>query len=118
MVVSGHATTIASFQRRLWYHVLNRAVGRLRIFGNTRLRGLRRGDRGGQSPSADASVGVVRPVEHCISCFAARRWRLSEFMRWLGDAHATLHAAHRTAGTGPLYQGRFKSFPIQEDDHL
>ena len=28
------------------------------------------------------------------------------------------HAAHRTAGTGPLYQGRFKSFPIQEDDHL
>jgi putative transposase len=28
------------------------------------------------------------------------------------------HAAHRTAGTGPLYQGRFKSFPIQEDAHL
>ena len=28
------------------------------------------------------------------------------------------HAAHRTTGTGPLYQGRFKSFPIQEDDHL
>ena len=28
------------------------------------------------------------------------------------------HAAHRTAGTGPLYQGRFKSFPIQEHEHL
>ncbi len=28
------------------------------------------------------------------------------------------HAAHGTAGTGPLYQGRFKSFPIEEDDHL
>lgn len=28
------------------------------------------------------------------------------------------HAAHRTADTGPLYQGRFKSFPIQEDEHL
>ena len=24
----------------------------------------------------------------------------------------------QTAGTGPLYQGRFKSFPIQEDEHL
>src|SRR5438067_896792 len=23
-----------------------------------------------------------------------------------------------TAGTGPLYQGRFKSFPIQQDDHF
>ena len=44
---------------------------------------------------------------------------LSEFMRWLTVTHTQRwHAAHRTAGTGPLYQGRFKSFPIQEDDHL
>ena len=44
---------------------------------------------------------------------------LSEFMRWLSVTHAQRwHAAHRTAGTGPLYQGRFKSFPIEEDDHL
>jgi putative transposase len=28
------------------------------------------------------------------------------------------HAAHRTSGAGPLYQGRFKSFPIEDDDHL
>jgi putative transposase len=27
------------------------------------------------------------------------------------------HAHHHTAGTGPVYQGRFKSFPIQEDEH-
>ena len=44
---------------------------------------------------------------------------LSEFMRWLTVTHTQRwHAAHRTAGTGPLYQGRFKSFPIQEDDHF
>ncbi len=44
---------------------------------------------------------------------------LSEFMRWLTVTHTQRwHAAHRTSGTGPLYQGRFKSFPIQEDDHL
>src|SRR5207249_3264064 len=24
----------------------------------------------------------------------------------------------RTGGSGPLYQGRFKSFPVQEDEHL
>lgn len=40
-------------------------------------------------------------------------------MRWLTVTHTQRwHAAHRTAGTGPLYQGRFKSFPIQEDEHL
>ena len=44
---------------------------------------------------------------------------LSEFMRWLTVTHTQRwHAAHHTSGTGPLYQGRFKSFPIQQDDHL
>jgi putative transposase len=28
------------------------------------------------------------------------------------------HAHHHTAGTGPLHQGRFKSFQFQEDEHL
>ena len=27
------------------------------------------------------------------------------------------HAVHGTSGTGPLYQGRFKSFPVQNDEH-
>jgi putative transposase len=31
-------------------------------------------------------------------------------MRW--------HVAHNTVGRGHLYQGRFKSFPIQEDEHF
>src|SRR6202040_1231959 len=44
---------------------------------------------------------------------------LSEFMRLLTVTHAQRwHAHHHSAGTGPLYQGRFKSFPVQEDDHL
>src|SRR6202040_691579 len=44
---------------------------------------------------------------------------LSEFMRLLTVTHTQRWHAHRhTAGTGPLYQGRFKSFPIQKDEHL
>jgi putative transposase len=44
---------------------------------------------------------------------------LSEFLRWLTGTHTQRYKAHyHTAGTGPLYQGRFKSFPIQEDEHL
>ena len=27
------------------------------------------------------------------------------------------HAHHHTEGTGPIYQGRFKSFPVQQDEH-
>jgi len=44
---------------------------------------------------------------------------LSEFLRWLTVTHTQRwHAHHHTSGTGPLYQGRFKSFPIQADEHL
>ncbi len=28
------------------------------------------------------------------------------------------HAHHRTAGTGHLHHGRFKSFPVHSDDHF
>jgi putative transposase len=31
-------------------------------------------------------------------------------MRW--------HAHHHTGGTGHLYQGRFKAFPVQSNEHL
>ncbi len=44
---------------------------------------------------------------------------VSEFMRWLTVTHTQRAHAHRhTAGTGHLYQGRFKSFPIESDEHL
>jgi hypothetical protein len=44
---------------------------------------------------------------------------LSEFLRWLTVTHTQrYHAHYHTSGTGPLYQGRFKSFPIEQDDHL
>jgi len=44
---------------------------------------------------------------------------LSEFMRWLTVTHTQRwHVHHRTTGTGHLYQGRFKSFPVQSDEHF
>src|SRR5262249_29849795 len=43
---------------------------------------------------------------------------LSEFLRWLTVTHTQRwHAQRHSAGTGPLYQGRFKSFPVQGDAH-
>lgn len=44
---------------------------------------------------------------------------LSEYMRWLTVTHTQrYHAFHESSGTGPLYQGRFKSFPVEQDDHF
>jgi putative transposase len=48
-----------------------------------------------------------------------RDGELSEILRWITVTHTQRwHAHHRTAGTGPVYQGRFKSFPVQTDAHF
>ena len=45
--------------------------------------------------------------------------QLTAFFRWLTHTHAMRwRVARRSVGNGPLYQGRFKSFPVQDDDHL
>jgi putative transposase len=103
------------------YHVLNRAVGRARMFGKNR----------DYEAFEEALVEAKRrlPMRVLAWCVLPNHWHLtlwprgdgdlSEFMRWMTVTHTQRwHAAHRTSGTGPLYQGRFKSFPIQEDEHL
>lgn len=45
--------------------------------------------------------------------------QVSEFFRWLTVTHTQRwHAHYHTSGSGHLYQGRFKSFPVESDDHL
>jgi putative transposase len=44
---------------------------------------------------------------------------LSEFMRWLTTTHARQYRVKtKSIGHGHLYQGSYKSFPIEEDQHL
>ena len=44
---------------------------------------------------------------------------LSHFMRWLTLTHTQRwHLEHGTTGCGHLYQGRFKSFPVQPNEHF
>jgi putative transposase len=69
------------------------------------------------------------PIRLFAYCIRSNHWHLvvwprkdgelSEFMRWLTVTHTQRwHAHFHTQGTGPLYQRRFKSFPIATDDHL
>ena len=44
---------------------------------------------------------------------------MSRFLRWISGTHTMrYHAHHHTSGEGHVYQGRFKSFPIQDDEHF
>lgn len=53
---------------------------------------------------------VVRPSSDDQVSDFFRRLTVTHTMRW--------HAHYRSSGTGHLYQGRFKSFPVQSDEHL
>jgi putative transposase len=45
--------------------------------------------------------------------------QLSDFVGWLTLTHTQRwHAHYHNTGSGHVYQGRFKSFPVQEDDHF
>jgi putative transposase len=44
---------------------------------------------------------------------------MSRFMGWVGGTHTMrYHAHYHTSGMGHVYQQRYKSFPIQDDEHL
>jgi len=44
---------------------------------------------------------------------------MSRFMGWIGGTHTMrYHAHYHTSGLGHVDQQRYKSFPIQDDDHF
>jgi len=48
-----------------------------------------------------------------------RDGEMSKFLRWITATHTMrYHAHYHTSGEGHVYQGRFKSFPIQDDSHF
>jgi putative transposase len=103
------------------YHVLNRAVGRVTLF-----------HKDGDYAAFEKVLRQAKawqPIRLLGYALMPNHWHLvlwpvgdgdlSEFLRWLTVTHAQrYHAHYHTAGTGPIYQGRFKSFPVQEDEHL
>jgi putative transposase len=62
---------------------------------------------------------VIMPNHFHLILWPDQDFQTSGFMQWLtGTQSQRWHAAHGTTGTGPLYQGRFKAFPIQCDHHF
>jgi putative transposase len=103
------------------YHVLNRAAGRRRIFEQP-------GDYGAfEVVLAEAHQRMaMRTLAYCLMpnhwhlvLWPRKDGDLSKFVSWFTLTHTQRwHARHGTAGTGHLYQGRFRAFPVQADDHF
>ena len=103
------------------YHVLNRGNGRMRLFHK---------DADYAAFERVLAQGLERyPVDLLTYCLMANHWHLvlrprtdeslGRFMGWVGVTHVRRHHAHyRTAGGGHLYQGRYKSFPVQEESYF
>lgn len=102
------------------YHVLNRANGRAAIFAR---------QRDYIAFEHILAEGLARmPMRLIGYCLMPNHWHLllqpyhdgdlSAFMKWVTMTHVQRwHLAHETVGEGHLYQGRFKSFPVQGASH-
>jgi putative transposase len=106
----------------LVYHTLNRANARLPLFQKD-------GDYAAFEKvlyEAHERFDDVRVLAYCIM---PNHWHLvlqpttdqglSRFLNWLTLTHTQRwHAHYHSAGSGHLYQGRFKSFPVESDAHF
>jgi putative transposase len=103
------------------YHALNRAAGQFRML---------RTEKDFAAMERVLAEALERVPTRLLSyCLMGTHWHLvlwpredgelSAFLNWLTLTHTQRwRHAHRTVGHGPLYQGRFKSFPVQSDEHV
>jgi putative transposase len=103
------------------FHVLNRGVDRKRIF-----------EKDGEYAAFDRIVEetvAVRAMRICAYCLMPNHWHfvlwpehdgdLAAFMQRLTITHVRCWQEHRhCVGYGHLYQGRYKSFPVDTDEYL
>lgn len=103
------------------YHVLNRAVGRFKIFStpNDYLLFLDVLHQAQKELDMRVLAYVLMPNHWHLALYPRLDGDLGLFMHKLTNAHTRkVHTQTGTIGTGPLYQGRYKSFLIEEDRHL
>jgi putative transposase len=103
------------------YHVINRANGRATLFN-------KEADYGHFESLLLEGIELIgmRILAYCImpnhwhlALYPVRDGDMSEFMRWITTTHVRQHRTQtKTIGHGHLYQGTYKSFPVETDKHL
>ena len=102
------------------YHVLNRGNGRMQIF---------RAPGDYQAFVELMLAGKQRAeIEMFGFCLMPNHWHLvlrprrdgdlAAYLSWLSNTHVKRYRAQYRGTSGHLYQGRYKSFPVQEDAYL
>lgn len=102
------------------YHVLNRGNNRMPIFH--------------KSQDYEAFIKLlVEGKEHAqielfSFCLMPNHWHLvlrpkedddmSAYLSWVTNTHVKRYRAHYSDTSGHLYQGRYKSFPVEDDEYL
>src|SRR5579872_1515018 len=103
------------------FHVLNRGVGRMRLFDSD-------ADYLAFENILEETL-VVQPMRLLSYCLMPNPWHfvlwpkedgdLAAFMQRLTVTHVTRWQRHKKrVGYGHVYQGRFKSFPISSDEYF
>ncbi len=103
------------------FHVLNRGNARDRVFEKER-------DYGAFEELLAETMEKI-PIRLLAYCLLPNHWHLvlwphgdgdlGRFMQRLTTTHVRRwHLQHQSVGTGHLYQGTYKSFAIQSDEHL
>jgi len=101
------------------YHLINRGNGRGTVFHKA------------QDYQAFLSILGLAKARHPVKIFAfslmpnhfhfviesSHHQSLSQFMQWLLTSHVRRYHKHY-GSSGHVWQGRFKSFPVQRDEHL
>lgn len=109
------------FPAEMVFHVLNRSVGRRTLFQSER-------DYAALEQVLEETLRT-RAMRICAYCVMPNHWHLilwpqhdthlSAFMQHFTNTHVKRWKAYRQeVGHGHLYQGRFKAFPVQGDDHF
>ena len=103
------------------FHVLNRGVGRMRLFRKA-------ADFAAFERIIEKTLESC-PMRICAYCLMSNHWHLVLWPERDGDMAAFLQKLtithvrnwqenRRRVGYGHLYQGRYKSFPVESDEHF
>lgn len=103
------------------YHVINRANARMQIFNKDEDYILFEKVVKEAKEKFDMRVlsYEIMPNHWHLILYPKKDGDLQKFMGWVSMTHTQRwHSRHKTIGSGHLYQGRYKSFPIETNQYL
>jgi putative transposase len=111
--------TARAAQGGFCYHILNRGNGRRTVFHKDGdfaafVKLLR---QAGERSPVRLLAYCLMPNHFHLALWPQRDGELSDYMMWLLTAHVRRYHQHYHS-SGHVWQGRFRAFAVQEDEHL